>query len=106
MPSPGAFLFGVNMTAEVAIMNQHALVLAADNALTVTTWPEGERETRYFKGTNKLFQLSARHPVGLMIYGSASLHAVPWELLIKDFRNYIGTESCAQLEGYSSRFFA
>lgn len=93
------------MTAEVAIMNQHALVLAADSALTVTTWPKGEKETRYFKGTNKLFQLSARGPVGLMIYGSASLHDVPWELLIKDFREQRGTESWSRVGEYASRFF-
>jgi hypothetical protein len=93
------------MTAEVAIMNQHALVLAADSATTVTMWVQGERQTRYFKGANKLFQLSAKHPVGLMIYSSASLHDVPWELLVKDFRNHLGTDSCDRLVGYSKRFF-
>ncbi len=93
------------MTAEVAIMNQHALVLAADSATTVTMWVQGERQTRYFKGANKLFQLSAKQPVGLMIYSSASLHDVPWELLVKDFRTHLGTDSCDRLAGYSRRFF-
>jgi hypothetical protein len=46
------------MTAEVAIMNRNALVLAADSATTVTAWVGGEKETRYYKGANKLFQLS------------------------------------------------
>lgn len=86
-------------------MNQHALVLAADSATTVTMWVQGERQTRYFKGANKLFQLSAKQPVGLMIYSSASLHDVPWELLVKDFRTHLGTDSCDRLAGYSRRFF-
>jgi len=46
------------MTAEVAIMNQHALVFAADSATTVTHWLKDKAEKRYFKGANKLFQLS------------------------------------------------
>ncbi len=45
-------------------MNQHAVVLAADSATTVTMWVDGERENRYFKGSNKLFQISAMQPVG------------------------------------------
>ena len=43
------------MTCEVAIMNRRALVLAADSAGTVTTWVNGNREERYFKGENKIF---------------------------------------------------
>jgi hypothetical protein len=86
-------------------MNQHAVVLAADSATTVQMWVDGERENRYFKGSNKLFQISATQPVGLMIYGSASLHDVPWELLIKDFRKSLQSDAFDQLSGYSKRFF-
>lgn len=93
------------MTAEVAIMNQHALVLAADSATTVTMWVRGKKQTRYFKAANKLFQLSEIHPVGLMIYGSASLQDVPWELIVKEFRKTRGNESAAKLAEYGLRFF-
>jgi len=93
------------VTAEVAIMNQQALVFAADSATTVTMWVEGQRQTRYFKGANKLFQLSSAHPVGLMIYSSASLHHVPWEVIIKDFRKSLGSDSSEHLSGYATRFF-
>lgn len=65
------------MTCEIAIMNQRALVFAADSATTVSYYgSNSKRMTRYFKGANKLFQLSALHPVGLMIYGTGSLHDV------------------------------
>jgi len=86
-------------------MNQHALVFAADSATTVTMWINGERRTRYFKGANKLFQLSAVHPVGLMINGSASLQYVPWELIVKEFRKSLGGDSCRKLAEYAPRFF-
>jgi hypothetical protein len=95
----------IRMTAEVAIMNQHALVFAADSATTVTHWLRDKPEKRYFKGANKLFQLSSAQPVGLMIFGSATLHSVPWEILIKDFRARLGTRSCDSLPGYAERLF-
>jgi hypothetical protein len=38
----------------------------ADSASTVTHWTEKGSEERYFKGANKIFQLSDHNPVGLM----------------------------------------
>lgn len=93
------------MTAEVAIMNKHAVVFAADSATTVTSWVRGSKETRFFKGANKLFQLSNSHPVGLMINGSASLQRLPWEIIVKEFRKQLGSNSCDHLETYSQQFF-
>ncbi|MEE5042887.1 hypothetical protein V2J81_05945 [Pseudomonas alliivorans] len=93
------------MTAEIAIMNRTAVVLAADSATTVTSWKDGVQEKRYFKGANKLFELSRSGPVGLMIYGSAGLQGVPWELPIKAFRDHLGAEQFDSLETYPARFF-
>ncbi|MGB8923374.1 MAG: hypothetical protein WCC61_17945 [Pseudomonas sp.] len=93
------------MTAEIAIMSRTAVVLAADSATTVTSWKDGLQERRYFKGANKLFELSRSAPVGLMIYGSASLQGVPWELAIKSFREDLGEEQHDRLEAYPKRFF-
>jgi hypothetical protein len=78
------------MTSEICVMNRHALVLAADSAVTVTRWEKGRKEERYFKGTNKIFQLSAAKPIGLMIFDTADLQRVPWELIAKDFRDELG----------------
>ena len=57
------------MTCEISLMNRHAIVLAADSAATVSYWSEPDREwkDRYFKGANKIFQLSTHHPIGIMI---------------------------------------
>jgi hypothetical protein len=93
------------MTAEIAIMSRTAVVLAADSATTVTTWKNGELEKRYFKGANKLYELSRRGPVGLMIFGSAGLQTVPWELYIKSFRDDLGTEQFDRLQTYAEKFF-
>ncbi|WP_314407988.1 hypothetical protein [Pseudomonas kuykendallii] len=93
------------MTAEIAIMSRTAVVLAADSATTVTSWKDGQQERRYFKGANKLFELSRSSPVGLMIYGSAGLQGVPWELPIKAFRETIGRDQYDRLETYPERFF-
>ena len=81
------------------------IALAADSATTVTQWVEGRPQPRYFKGANKIFQLSNHHPVGMMIYDTAALQEVPWELLVKDFRKSLGDKSFNELEGYATELF-
>lgn len=87
-------------------MNKHAVVLAADSATTVSQWTEEGRETRYFKGANKIFQLSESRPVGIMIYDSADIMSVPWETVIKTFRAELGNKSFNDLDGYKNEFFS
>jgi hypothetical protein len=87
-------------------MNRHAAVLAADSASTVTRWVDGKLETRYFKGANKIFQLSHHQPVGLMILNAADLLHVPWEILIKSFRDKLAAKTFNNLDGYAEEFFA
>lgn len=74
------------MTSEVALMNRLAVALAADSATTITYWDNGTRHQRYFKGANKIFNLSIDHPIGLMTFGSGTLDKVPWELAVKAYR--------------------
>jgi hypothetical protein len=93
------------MTSEVCVMNRHAAVLAADSASTVTRWDGEKHETRFFKGANKIFQLSHHQPVGVMIFNSAELLRVPWEIIIKTFRDHLGSRSFNDLSEYASEFF-
>jgi len=93
------------MTCEISIMNRQALALAADSAITVREWVAGKEQVRYFKGANKIFQLSNFSPVGVMIFGSASIHEVPWELLIKDFRENLSDTSFKNLSDYENALF-
>ncbi|TAU80476.1 hypothetical protein ELI41_29665 (plasmid) [Rhizobium leguminosarum] len=93
------------MTAEICMMNRLAVVLAADSATTVSRWVDGKREERYFKGANKIFQLSDHHPVGLMIFDSASILNVPWEVVIKTFRSQLSKKSFNTVEEYARELF-
>lgn len=88
------------MTAEIAIMNRSAIALAADSAVTVKT-PDGPK---IYNSANKLFRLSETQPVGVMLYGSAAFFDVPWETIIKEYRNNMGPERHDTLEDYSENF--
>jgi hypothetical protein len=90
------------MTCEVAVMNKYALVIAADSAVTTTN---GDGAERYSKGGNKIFQLSRHEPVGVMIYGSAMLNGVPWEIVIKNYRDVLGATKFPTLQEYATAFF-
>lgn len=94
------------MTSEVCMMNRLAAVLAADSASTVSYPATSGKEERYFKGANKIFQLSNHQPVGLMIYDSADVLNVPWEILVKEFRRELGSKSFNALDGYAQELFA
>jgi len=88
------------MTAEVAILNRQAIALAADSAVTVSG-PYGQK---IFNTVNKLFSLSKYHPVGIMVYSSATVMEVPVETVIKVFRKNLGTQSFDSLKGYHDAF--
>lgn len=70
------------MTSEVVVMNSLAVALAADSAATVT---DG-RDNKVYNSANKLFMLSKAHPVGVMVYDNSSLLGIPWETILKLFR--------------------
>lgn len=84
------------MTAEVALLNKHGVALAADSAITVT----GPRGNKIYNAGNKLFALSKWHPVGVMVYGSAEYMGIPWETVIKLYREELGTKSFPHVADY------
>ena len=88
------------MTAEVAVMNKEAIALAADSAGTF----QDEAGQKIFTSVSKIFTLSKYQPVGVMIYGSANLMAVPWETIIKVYRNTLGRKTFKTIEDYASDF--
>jgi hypothetical protein len=86
------------MTAEIAILNKEAVALAADSAVTI----EGKAGEKIFTSANKLFALSKYRPVGVMVYGNALLMSVPWETIIKVYRNKLGKKKFDKLEEYAN----
>lgn len=88
------------MTTEVAILNKQAIALAADSAVTINM-SDG---TKIYNSANKLFALSKFHPIGIMVYGAANLSGVPWESIIKFYRNKLGDNSFPMLQDYCNDF--
>ncbi len=70
------------MTAEVAILNKLAVALAADSAVTSMG-----KSKKVFNTADKLFELSAKHPIACMIFSGGQFMQAPLPVLIKDFRS-------------------
>jgi len=90
------------MTAEIVIMNKEAIALATDSAVTMGQ----EKRQKIFASANKLFTLSKYYPVGIMIYGQASFMGIPWESIIKIYRNKLGKQKFDTLKEYADKFIA
>lgn len=81
-------------------MNKSAVALAADSAMTVA----GKNRQKIYNSANKLFSLSTECPVGIMIYGNAEINRVPWETVIKIYKNKFFTPKQGSLEDYANDF--
>lgn len=88
------------MTAVVGILNKQGVALAADSAVTIG----GPNGRKILNKANKVFALSKIHPVGIMIYNSASFMATPWETIIKIYRKQLGNKSHPTLRDYKLDF--
>lgn len=89
------------MTAELVAMNANAVAMAADSAITLS---KGKEVVQTYFSTNKLFSLSYDHPVGIMLYEGISIHSVPWETIIKFFREKIKNTKRDTLVEYANDF--
>jgi len=85
------------MTAEIAIMNTQGIAMAADSAVTLGVG-------KIYNSADKLFALSKYHPVGIMINGSAGIMGVAWEIIIKSYRDFLGSKSFDKLSDYEGDF--
>ena len=90
------------MTSEVVVMNSLGVALASDSAATVNNGEGG----KVFNTADKLFMLSKRHPVGVMVYDNAAILGVPWETIIKMFRRQLDSKPFANLEDYGRALVA
>ena len=85
------------MTAEIALLNKTAVALAADSAMT-------DLGTGKIYPANKLFALTKWHPIGIMIYANAEFMGVPWETIIKMYRQSIGRTAKTTVQEYFRDF--
>jgi hypothetical protein len=86
------------MTAEICVMNTMGIAMAADSAVTIGSG------RKIYNSANKLFTLSKIHPVGTMVYGNANFVKIPWESIIKVYRNNLGNASFDRIMEYSDSF--
>jgi len=88
------------MTSEIAVMNQRAVALAADSAVTLidggTVAVRNEQQ--------KLFQLVNGRPVGLMFFGVADLMGHPWDHLIEHYQSKVKPAQLASVQDYARSF--
>lgn len=89
------------MTAIVAVLNKHAVAIAADSAATISS----RNNKKVFNTANKVFTLSKYHPVAVAIYNNSELVGVPWEIVIKEYRKALGEKTFATLKEYVGDFF-
>lgn len=85
------------MTAEVGVINRRGVALAADSAVTINN-------SKVTNSAVKLFTLDSAHYVGIMFFGNAELQNIPWEVIIKSYREKIGNVTFAELEDYVNDF--
>jgi len=88
------------MTAVIGILNKQAVAIAADSAVTIG----GSSSHKIFNSANKIFTLSKTHPVGVMIYNSATFMSTPWETIIKIYRKKLGHSSFPSIQAYQEDF--
>jgi hypothetical protein len=88
------------MTSEIAVMNQRAVALAADSAVTLiaggTVVVRNEHQ--------KLFNLVEGRPIGLMFFGMADLLGHPWDHLIEHYQKKVKPGALAHVRDYAASF--
>ena len=93
------------MTAQVAVMNTLGIALATDSAVSVGPYANKIYASKIYASTDKLFQLVERAPVAIMISGNADFLGVPWETVIKVYKNQLGHRTFDRLSEYADDFF-
>jgi hypothetical protein len=90
------------MTAEVVVSNKLGVAMAADSAVTITS----HAGAKTYNTANKLFTVSKFHPVGIMFYGNSEISTVPWEIIIKGFRENLQKDSRPKISDYMNGFLS
>jgi hypothetical protein len=88
------------MTSEIAVMNQRAVALAADSAVTLIDG--GTVVVR--NDQRKLYNLVGGQPVGVMFFGVADMMGHPWEHLIEHYQKVVKPGSKPHIRDYATGF--
>lgn len=75
------------MTAVIGILNKRGVAIAADSAVTRT---RGPKRKKYTKNGNKLLRVSNCVPISIMITGNADFFSIPWDVIVRRYRQQRG----------------
>ena len=89
------------MTAIVGVLSRRGIAFAADSAATHTS-PSGQKITNH---ANKIFTLSKYQPVGVALYNNLDFMGIPWDNIIKMFRDDLQHKKFATLQLYIDEFW-
>jgi hypothetical protein len=92
------------MTVELLAMNKSAVALAADSAIMVKVKSRTRNRNKIYNTADKLFSLSMQCPVGIMIYDNGELNGLPWETIIKIYKNTFFHPEQETLKDYANDF--
>jgi hypothetical protein len=92
------------MTAEIVALNQGAVALAADSAVTVGSRSLFGTQSKVFRSADKLFALSHTQPIAVMCYGNAELMGIPWETVFKGYRSHLKDTVFPRVADYAADF--
>ena len=93
------------MTSVVGILNKRGAAIAADSAVTRGRNKGGRRNVKVTKNGNKMIRLSDVDPITVMITGNADFLDVPWEVIIRRYRQQNGKMHQPTVEAAARAFF-
>ncbi|MEQ8924293.1 MAG: hypothetical protein RLO81_00685 [Fulvivirga sp.] len=86
------------MTAIIGVLNKSAVAIAADSAVSVGSG----RKQKVYNYANKIFNLNPGKPIAIMVFNNADLLGIPWETVIKEYRESVA--SCRTVDLYKKKF--
>jgi hypothetical protein len=89
------------MTAEIAILNNQGIAIAADSAITIGL---GWGEKKIYYTAEKIFNISRKHPIGIMVYNNSEFMGINWEIIINEYSKELGEKTFDTLEEYARHF--
>ena len=93
------------MTSVVGILSKQGAAIAADSAVTRRRTNEGGRLEKVTKNGNKMVRLSNADNIAVMITGSAEFLGVPWDVIIRRYRQKKGNDHQPSVEAAVKDFF-
>lgn len=88
------------MTALVGVLNKRGAAIAADSAMTVF----GNGSSKIYNNEQKIFPLSDKNPIGVMICNNLNFLTTPWALIFELYKAERGNQTFPNLTGYAEDF--